>query len=126
MYPGRSYIPSRISEVVALWRESLSQLNEKAGQSLADPKDYENLFPGYAEALKTEHFVKQERQQLLPASEYSNITVSDMFPNFYAMVCIERQRVSWRATELAGHVCQDLFCHDISHFMVSHQPQQII
>jgi len=72
---ARSYIPSRISEVVALWRESLSQLNEKAGQSLADPKDYENLFPGYAEALKTEHFLKQERQQLLPASEYSNITV---------------------------------------------------
>jgi len=71
---ARSYIPSRISEVVALWRESLSQLNEKAGQSLADPKDYENLFPGYAEALKTEQFLKPEHQQLLPASEYPNIT----------------------------------------------------
>jgi coatomer subunit beta' len=61
---------------VALWRESLSQLNEKAGQSLADPKDYENLFPGYAEALKTEQFLKSERQQLLPSSEYPNIAVS--------------------------------------------------
>jgi coatomer subunit beta' len=71
---ARSYIPSRISEVVALWRESLSQLNEKAGQSLADPKEYENLFPGYAEALKTEQFLKPERQHLLPASEYPNIT----------------------------------------------------
>jgi coatomer subunit beta' len=61
---------------VALWRESLSRLNEKAGQSLADPKDYENLFPGYAEALKTEQFLKSERQQLLPASEFPNVTVS--------------------------------------------------
>jgi coatomer subunit beta' len=51
-------------------------LNEKAGQSLADPKDYENLFPGYAEALKTEQFLQPERQQLLPASEYPNVTVS--------------------------------------------------
>jgi coatomer subunit beta' len=61
---------------VALWRESLSRLNEKAGQSLADPKDYENLFPGYVEALKTEQFLKPERQQLLPASECPNVTVS--------------------------------------------------
>jgi hypothetical protein len=106
--------------VVALWRESLSQLNEKAGQSLADPKDYENLFPGYAEALKTEQFLKSERQQLLPASEYPDITVSVMFPNFNAVVCIERQHVSWGVTELAGHVCQDLFCHDISNLRISH------
>ena len=85
--------------MVALWRESLSQLNEKAGQSLADPKDYENLFPGYAEALKTEQFLKPERQKLLPASEYTNITVSDMFLIFYAMVCNERQQLgsnSWQ------------------------------
>lgn len=89
---ARSYIPSRISEVVALWRESLSQLNEKAGQSLADPKDYENLFPGYAEALKTEHFLKPERQHLLPASEYPNIT-----PNY------ERNPVEeMHAAEAAG------------------------
>ncbi|GFG37833.1 hypothetical protein Cfor_04931 [Coptotermes formosanus] len=89
---ARSYIPSRISEVVALWRESLSQLNEKAGQSLADPKDYENLFPGYAEALKTEQFLKPEHQQLLPASEYPDIT-----PNY------ERNPVEeMRAAEAAG------------------------
>ncbi|PNF39618.1 Coatomer subunit beta' [Cryptotermes secundus] len=89
---ARSYIPSRISEVVALWRESLSRLNEKAGQSLADPKDYENLFPGYAEALKTEQFLKSERQQLLPASEYPNIP-----PNF------ERNAIEeMRAAEAAG------------------------
>lgn len=71
---ARSYIPSRISEVVALWREGLSQLNERAGQSLAGPKDYENLFPGYSEALKTEQFLIPERQHLLPASEFPNIT----------------------------------------------------
>ncbi|KAJ9576445.1 hypothetical protein L9F63_006658 [Diploptera punctata] len=89
---ARSYIPSRISEVVALWRESLSKLNEKAGQSLADPKEYENLFPGYVEALKTEQYLKKERQRLLPASEYQNVT-----PNY------ERNPVEeMRAAEATG------------------------
>ncbi|XP_069679274.1 coatomer subunit beta' [Periplaneta americana] len=89
---ARSYLPSRITEVVALWRECLSKLNEKAGQSLADPKDYENLFPGYADALKTEQFLKAERQKLLPASEYPNVT-----PNY------ERNPMEeMRAAEAAG------------------------
>ncbi|PSN49934.1 Coatomer subunit beta' [Blattella germanica] len=89
---ARSYIPSRISEVVSLWRESLSKLNEKAGQSLADPKEYENLFPGYVDALKTEQFLKQERQQLLPAQEYPNVT-----PNY------ERNPIEeMRSAEAAG------------------------
>ena len=74
---ARSYIPSRISEVVALWRESLSKLNEKAGQSLADPKEYENLFPGYVDSLKTEQYLQKERRRLLPATEYQNV-----IPNF--------------------------------------------
>ena len=33
----RTYLPSEISRVVALWRVQLGKVNEKAGQSLADP-----------------------------------------------------------------------------------------
>jgi len=58
-----------------LWRESLSTKNPKAAQSLANPADYENLFPGLQDALKTEQFLMAERQQVLPASSYPNITV---------------------------------------------------
>lgn len=37
-----------MSEVVKLWRESTSATNTKLGQSLADPEQYENLFPEFA------------------------------------------------------------------------------
>lgn len=50
---ARSYLPDKISDVVELWKEKLSQTNEKAGQSLADPKQYENLFPG--KHFRSEH-----------------------------------------------------------------------
>ncbi|KAG8252323.1 Coatomer subunit beta', variant 2 [Homalodisca vitripennis] len=70
---ARTYLPSQISRVVGLWRESLSKVSEKAGQSLADPKDYENLFPGLTEAFKTEQYLEPERRSQLPASAYINI-----------------------------------------------------
>ncbi|XP_050683034.1 coatomer subunit beta' isoform X2 [Leptidea sinapis] len=53
---ARSYIPTKISEVVKLWRDSLSTTNKKSGQSLADPINYENLFPDYSESIELQHF----------------------------------------------------------------------
>ncbi|RZF32170.1 hypothetical protein LSTR_LSTR004033 [Laodelphax striatellus] len=70
---ARTYLPSQISRVVDLWRESLSKTSEKAGQSLADPKEYDNLFPGLTDALKTEKYLHPERVRLLPAAAYANI-----------------------------------------------------
>ncbi|KAI3503058.1 hypothetical protein L1887_31493 [Cichorium endivia] len=46
---ARSYIPSKVSEVVALWREDL---NEKAAESLADREDYPNMFENWQIALE--------------------------------------------------------------------------
>lgn len=37
-----------MSEVVKLWREDVGATNKKSGQSLADPDQYENLFPELA------------------------------------------------------------------------------
>jgi coatomer subunit beta' len=69
---ARTYLPSQISRVVGLWREELKKTNEKAAQALADPTEYENLFPGYVDTLKTEQFLKAERSALSSASEYPN------------------------------------------------------
>lgn len=63
---ARTYIPSKISYVVQLWRTELGKINEKAGQSLADPEQYENLFPGLNDSLKTEQFLWKEKE-ILPA-----------------------------------------------------------
>lgn len=61
---ARTYIPTKISYVVQLWRNELAKINEKAGQSLADPEQYENLFPGLHEALKTEQYLSREKRTL--------------------------------------------------------------
>merc|ERR1711976_129985 len=53
---ARTYLPSEISRVMPLWKEQLAKISEKAGQSLADPKDYENLFPQFAQSLKAQEF----------------------------------------------------------------------
>lgn len=39
---------------MGLWKEDLAKTNKKAANSLADPTEYENLFPEFQEALKAE------------------------------------------------------------------------
>ncbi|KAL3108388.1 hypothetical protein niasHT_015310 [Heterodera trifolii] len=56
---AHTYAPSQASRLVSLWRGAASQnLNgiskRNVGESLADPVKYENLFPGFAEALQNE------------------------------------------------------------------------
>lgn len=34
-----------MSDIVKLWREDLKTINERAAEALADPMEYENLFP---------------------------------------------------------------------------------
>ncbi|XP_026280347.1 coatomer subunit beta' [Frankliniella occidentalis] len=67
---ARTYLPSKVSTVVGLWRDLLKSKNQKASASLADPKEYPNLFPGHLESLKTEQFLRPERLAQLPASAY--------------------------------------------------------
>lgn len=66
-HPNRTYLPNKVSHVLSLWKTELGKINEKAGQSLADPEQYENLFPGFQDALKTQQFIAQREPDLLPA-----------------------------------------------------------
>ncbi|XP_071840387.1 coatomer subunit beta'-like [Apostichopus japonicus] len=68
---ARTYLPSRVSEVVQGWKESLGQTNKKAAEALADPTQYENLFVGLKEASKAEDFVKTGK--VYPASAYPTV-----------------------------------------------------
>ena len=47
---------------------------ERAAQALANPTDYENIFPGLIDAYKTEQYLKQETKNSL-AQDYQTITV---------------------------------------------------
>ena len=48
---ARTYLPSQISRVLPQWKEQLTKVSEKAGQSLADPNEYKNLFSNFEQLL---------------------------------------------------------------------------
>jgi len=68
---ARTYLPSHVSRIVKLWKLDLKTVNEKAAESLADPMEYENLFPDIALALKAEKHFKQHIISK-PASDYAD------------------------------------------------------
>ncbi|KAL2932459.1 Coatomer subunit beta'-2 [Bienertia sinuspersici] len=67
---ARSYLPSKVSEIVALWRKDLSKVNPKAAESLADPEEYPNLFEDWQIALAVESKVAEARGSYPPAEQY--------------------------------------------------------
>jgi len=72
---ARTYLPSEISRIVEMWKEQLSKVNEKAGQSLADPKDYPNLFLDYNSSLEAQQMLARERSKVIPAAHFLDILV---------------------------------------------------
>ncbi|KAF7654081.1 hypothetical protein LDENG_00074710 [Lucifuga dentata] len=67
---ARTYLPSHMSRVVKLWKESLSQVNQKAADALADPSQYSNLFPGLQQAMLAEEYLGETHVRIRPAAEY--------------------------------------------------------
>lgn len=75
---ARTYVPSRVSEVVKTWRKELSKINAKAAESLADPGQYPNLFPDLDLALKAEQHQREQRKQAVPAQDFQDYEGSTM------------------------------------------------
>ncbi|KAI7756896.1 hypothetical protein M8C21_030310 [Ambrosia artemisiifolia] len=69
---ARSYLPSKVSEIVALWRKDLNKINQKAAESLADPEEYPNMFEDWQVALEVEARAAETRGTYPPATEYVN------------------------------------------------------
>ncbi|XP_069957216.1 coatomer subunit beta' [Cherax quadricarinatus] len=65
---ARTYLPNEMSRVVGLWKEAAG---EKIGQSLADPAQYDNLFPGLKDAVKTQHFLEKQSHPIPAAAAAS-------------------------------------------------------
>lgn len=74
---ARTYLPSHVSRVVKLWKESLSKVNQKAADALADPSQYSNLFPGLQQALLAEDYLKETHVGVRPAAEYPLVTPNE-------------------------------------------------
>lgn len=71
---ARTYLPSALPRALALWKEQVAKISEKASKSLADPEEYPNLFPNYKDSLEAEQFLKSARKETR-ASDFPNITV---------------------------------------------------
>ncbi|KAI3727219.1 hypothetical protein L1987_67030 [Smallanthus sonchifolius] len=84
---ARSYLPSKVSEIVALWRKDLNKVNQKAAESLADPAEYPNMFEDWQLAIEVESHAAETRGHYPPAAEYvnhvdrSHVTLVETFKN---------------------------------------------
>lgn len=77
--------------VVKLWRESLSKVNQKAAESLADPTEYENLFPGLKEAFVAEQYLRETcLGNSRPATDYPLVTVTTHCSPYATIVLLFR------------------------------------
>eukprot|EP00761_Pharyngomonas_kirbyi_P013320 gb/GECH01013348.1/.p1 GENE.gb/GECH01013348.1/~~gb/GECH01013348.1/.p1 ORF type:complete len:859 (+),score=194.26 gb/GECH01013348.1/:1-2577(+) len=70
---ARTYAPSKVTDVLNLWKDDLKKVNEKAAEALADPFEYPNLFPGFDAAVKAE---ESRQSTLLPGSQYLDVKSS--------------------------------------------------
>jgi coatomer subunit beta' len=61
--------------VLPQWKEQLAKVSEKAGQSLADPTEYKNLFPNFDKSLEAESVLAKERKRKMPASMFKEVPV---------------------------------------------------
>eukprot|EP00939_MAST-03C_sp_MAST-3C-sp1_P003297 g3297.t1 len=60
---ARTYLPSHVSRIVDLWRKDLEQVSKVAASSLADPTEYQDLFPQFELAVKAEEIFKRRRER---------------------------------------------------------------
>jgi coatomer subunit beta' len=70
----RTYLPSRIDEVVALWKQDLASISESAASALGTPSLNPELFPDMDVALQVEKMFLEKRDSAkgtgIPASQY--------------------------------------------------------
>lgn len=82
----RRHICLSSSRAVTLWKESLSKVNQKAADALADPTEYSNLFPGLQQALQAEQYLKETGVRVRPAAEYPFVMVRTLLDTCHSML----------------------------------------
>ncbi|KAI7817585.1 coatomer WD associated region-domain-containing protein [Gamsiella multidivaricata] len=68
---ARTYLPSAVPRILKQWKESLVAAGRtKTAEALADPTEYEDLFPDLQYGLQAEEAIKAARVVPVPASSY--------------------------------------------------------
>ncbi|KAL0397069.1 UNVERIFIED_CONTAM: Coatomer subunit beta'-2 [Sesamum calycinum] len=110
---ARSYLPSKVSEIVALWRKDLNKINPKAAESLADPEEYSNMFDDWQIALAVEGKAAETRGKYPPAVEYvqhadrSTASLVETFRNMQMEEELDNGGLDYEDAEQNGDESQD-------------------
>ncbi len=71
---SRTYLPSRVDEIVSLWKADLSNISESAAEALISPSDDKESFPDFDVAVQVEKMFVQQRATTastgIPATSY--------------------------------------------------------
>jgi Membrane protein involved in colicin uptake len=71
---ARTYMPSRIDEIVGLWKADLSGISESAAEALLSPSDDNSSFPDFDVALQVEKMFLAQRASAqstgIPSTDY--------------------------------------------------------
>lgn len=71
---ARTYLPSKVDEVVALWKADLSKISESAADALISPSEDKSSFPDYDVALQVEKMFLAQRKatssSAIPSTSY--------------------------------------------------------
>jgi len=71
---ARTYVPSRVDEIVSLWKADLAKISESAAEALVKPLDKKEAFPDFDIALQVEKMFLTQRDATkasgIPSSEY--------------------------------------------------------
>jgi len=71
----RTYAPSKIGNILTLWKKDLSKVSSKAAQALADPSKFPELFEDLDIGMKVEEWarVNSVSARKLPAQAYAQV-----------------------------------------------------
>ena len=69
-FMARTYLPSKVGEIVGEWKDSLAKVSETAAKALTTPEDSPGMFKDFEEALKVEAMFKQNRGRVIGAEMY--------------------------------------------------------
>lgn len=69
---ARTYVPSKVGEMVSIWRDELMPINSRVAKSLACPELNDTYFPDLKSALEVEQKLQTIRSTVEPASTYAS------------------------------------------------------
>jgi len=107
---ARTYLPSRIDEIVSIWKEDLSSVSETAAKALATPSKQPEMFPDLDVALQVQQMFLMQRETTqekgIPASDYLTAK-DDLDLNLIELVKSQSQPAAPAAPAAAAPAAMD-------------------